>query len=62
MIWYRSRAFFERIFPILRWSKDYNVDKGVSDLLTGITVGMTLIPQSMAYASLAELGPEVSQS
>lgn len=51
-------VMLKKIFPILTWRKFYNADKGVSDLLTGITVGLTLIPQSMAYAGLAELGPQ----
>ncbi|KAL3272435.1 hypothetical protein HHI36_013916 [Cryptolaemus montrouzieri] len=58
MRWCPVASILEKIFPILTWSKNYNADKAVSDLLSGITVGMTLIPQSMAYASLAELGPQ----
>ncbi|KAJ8978074.1 hypothetical protein NQ317_000632, partial [Molorchus minor] len=44
--------------PFLQWSKGYNVDKAISDLVAGITVGLTLIPQSLAYASLAGLEPQ----
>ncbi|XP_063916375.1 sodium-independent sulfate anion transporter-like isoform X2 [Zophobas morio] len=47
-----------RGFPILTWSKGYNVDIAIADLVAGITIGLTLIPQCIAYASLAGLGPE----
>lgn len=46
--------------PILQWSQEYNVDKALADLVAGITVGLTLIPQSLAYAALAGLEPQVS--
>lgn len=42
-----------------RWLPLYDAEKGISDLVAGITVGLTLIPQSIAYAALAGLGPEV---
>jgi sodium-independent sulfate anion transporter 11 len=31
----------------------------VADLVAGVTVGLTLIPQAIAYASLAGLDPQV---
>lgn len=48
------------IFPILRWSRDYDLGTGVGDLIAGITVALTLIPQAIAYASLAGLEPQVT--
>lgn len=45
--------------PILTWSVKYDLNKAISDLIAGITVGLTLIPQSIAYASLAGLEPQV---
>ncbi|KAJ8915023.1 hypothetical protein NQ315_015998 [Exocentrus adspersus] len=50
--------YFRKYIPILQWGSEYNVDKAVSDLVAGITVGLTLIPQSLAYASLAGLEPQ----
>lgn len=47
-----------RVFPILRWSRSYDVSKGVGDLIAGITIALTLIPQSIAYASLAGFEPQ----
>jgi len=29
------------------------------DIIAGITVGLTVIPQSLAYAKIAELPPQV---
>ncbi|KAG5888756.1 hypothetical protein JTB14_021502 [Gonioctena quinquepunctata] len=48
----------QKFVPLLSWSKEYDIDKAVSDLVAGITVGLTLIPQSIAYASLAGLEPQ----
>ncbi|XP_017784961.1 PREDICTED: sodium-independent sulfate anion transporter-like isoform X2 [Nicrophorus vespilloides] len=45
-------------FPIVQWLPKYTIQKAVCDLIAGITVGLTLIPQSIAYAALAGLGPE----
>jgi len=47
-----------RLFPGLLWLQDYH--KGVfrSDLVSGITIGVMLIPQGMGYAMVAGLPPE----
>jgi len=37
----------------------YNADDAVGDLVAGITVGLTVIPQSLAYGNLAGLPPQV---
>lgn len=47
------------VFPILRWAKGYNIETGVGDLIAGVTVALTLVPQSIAYASLAGFDPQV---
>ncbi|MBW1722440.1 MAG: SulP family inorganic anion transporter [Deltaproteobacteria bacterium] len=46
-----------RIFPFLGWFKDYGLDSFRLDALSGLTVALVLIPQSMAYAQLAGLPP-----
>lgn len=51
--------YMKRTFPFLEWIKEYDADKAISDVIAGITVGFTLIPQSIAYASLAGLDPQV---
>lgn len=45
--------------PILQWGRQYNRDTFVSDLVAAVIVTIMLIPQSLAYASLAGLPPEV---
>lgn len=49
----------ESVLPILRWSKSYDLRTAIGDLIAGITVALTLIPQSIAYASLAGFEPQV---
>lgn len=44
-----------KLFPFLRWFKDYTVPTFRADLISGVTVALVLIPQSMAYAKLAGL-------
>lgn len=36
----------------------YTTDKAVGDLIAGITVGLTVIPQSLAYSNIAGLPPQ----
>lgn len=47
----------ERI-PVLRWLTGYGSHELISDLIAGITVGLTVMPQSLAYATLAGLEPQ----
>ena len=42
-----------KIFPFLGWLKNYNMNSLRIDFLSGLTVALVLIPQSMAYAQLA---------
>lgn len=36
-----------------------SLDDLQGDLIAGVTVGLTLIPQAIAYAGIAQLGPQV---
>ena len=48
-----------RLFPFLLWIKDLSNPKNLkADILAGTTVAFVIIPQSMAYAQLAGLGPQ----
>lgn len=47
----------ETFLPFLIWFKGYNRDNLFKDFVAGLTVAVVLIPQVMAYASLAGLPP-----
>ena len=46
-----------KIFPFLSWLKGYNSNSFRQDFISGLTVALVLIPQSMAYAQLAGMPP-----
>jgi SulP family sulfate permease len=48
-----------RYFPILDWGRTYGRGAATSDLVAALIVTIMLIPQSLAYAMLAGLPPEV---
>ena len=48
-----------RNLPILNWAKDYNRGTLTNDLVAAVIVTIMLIPQSLAYALLAGLAPEM---
>lgn len=45
--------------PILSWAKGYRAETAASDALAAVIVTIMLIPQSLAYALLAGLPPQV---
>lgn len=51
---------FRKRLPIVSWLPKYDADQAVSDLIAGVTVGLTVMPQGLAYATLAGLEPQVS--
>lgn len=48
-----------RYFPILEWTRGYDRSTLISDVVAAAIVTIMLIPQSLAYAMLAGLPPEV---
>lgn len=48
-----------RLFPALLWIQGYSRQEAAADLLAAVIVTIMLIPQSLAYAMLAGLPPEV---
>ncbi|XP_063365061.1 sodium-independent sulfate anion transporter-like [Cydia amplana] len=44
--------------PIVEWLPKYNTTKVIPDIIAGITVALTAIPQGIAYAVIAGLSPE----
>ncbi len=47
----------KQVLPIVEWLRQYNRGQFKGDFVAGITVGVMLIPQGMAYAMLAGLPP-----
>ncbi|MEM7102401.1 MAG: solute carrier family 26 protein [Bacteroidota bacterium] len=47
----------KEIIPFFSWIKTYNKRFLASDLMAGLTVGVMLVPQGMAYAMIAGLPP-----
>jgi len=48
-------SFLFKLFPFLNWFRELSGSRVRADLLSGVTVALVLIPQSMAYAQLAGL-------
>jgi len=53
-----TKKYFKKRLPILSWIHEYNLEKFISDAIAGITVGLTVIPQGIAYAVVAGLAPQ----
>lgn len=51
---FRKKILYKRV-PVLNWLPKYNTDDAVGDLVAGFTVGLTVIPQALAYSSIAGL-------
>ncbi|MDN3641921.1 sulfate permease [Lutimonas halocynthiae] len=54
-----ASKIFKSYIPILEWGPKYNKKTLGNDLIVAVIVTMMLIPQSLAYALLAGLPPEV---
>ena len=46
--------------PFTYWLPKYNLQDFRGDAIAGLTVGMTVVPQALAYAAIAELPLDVS--
>lgn len=55
---FTRKSLYKRV-PILSWLPTYNLDYAICDLVAGITVGLTVIPQAIAYANIAGLPPQI---
>jgi sulfate permease, SulP family len=55
----RKAGGIRRYLPILDWAPDYTRETLTSDLVAAVIVTIMLIPQSLAYAMLAGLPPEM---
>ncbi|XP_037293798.1 sodium-independent sulfate anion transporter [Manduca sexta] len=52
-----AKTLLRRV-PILQWLPNYSLRSGLADVIAGITVGLTVIPQAIAYAGVAGLPPQ----
>ena len=50
--------YLTSLFPCFGWLPRYNWRWLVGDSIAGLTVGLVVIPQAMAYALLATLPPD----
>lgn len=55
----KCKDFVLRRVPVLRWAPKYTTHKFFCDVIAGITVALTVMPQALAYATLAGLEPQV---
>ena len=55
-----NRKALKRRLPFLTWIPNYNQNMFIYDLLAGTTVGLTVIPQAIAYAAVAGLSLQVN--
>ncbi|XP_060027827.1 sodium-independent sulfate anion transporter isoform X4 [Erinaceus europaeus] len=55
-----SPAALQKGLPILGWLPDYSLQWLKMDFIAGLSVGLTVIPQALAYAEVAGLPPQVS--
>lgn len=53
-----ARRIAYRLLPPLLWLPSYRLPELAGDALAGITVGLTVLPQALAYAGLAGLRPQ----
>lgn len=56
---FNKKTLHKRL-PIFRWLPGYSSNDGICDLVAGISVGLTVIPQAIAYADIAGLPAAVS--
>ncbi|GFQ82608.1 sodium-independent sulfate anion transporter [Trichonephila clavata] len=57
-----SKEYFigvlKKYIPILSWLPNYSVETFKGDFIAGFTVGLTVVPQGLALAQLANLPPQ----
>lgn len=56
------KDYFIRKVPFIKWLRRYSPSKFLSDVIAGMTVGLMVVPQALAYAKIAGLPLEVKHS
>ena len=54
-----SKACIRSRLPIVEWLPKYRLRDLQCDIIAGLTVGVMVVPQALAYANVAELPPQV---
>ena len=47
-----------RVWPVLRWQNRVSAESIRSDLISGLTVAIVVVPQAVAFASIAGMPPQ----
>lgn len=50
-----KKPLLQRLFPPLDWARNLDTSTLMDDVIAGLTTGVMIIPQSMAYAAIAGL-------
>lgn len=53
-----NRKTLVKRLPVVSWLPRYDASAALGDLIAGVTVGLTVIPQSLAYSNIAGLPPQ----
>lgn len=53
-----SLKTLKRCFPCLKWIPKYNLSCLKGDFISGLTTGLSMLPQGLAYGQIVELRPE----
>lgn len=53
-----TRKLLFNTFPVLNWLPKYKRSYAVNDVIAGLTVALTAIPQGIAYGNIAGLPPQ----
>lgn len=49
------KGFVLEKFPVIQWLPNYSPSWVFNDIVSGITIGVLLVPQSLSYASVANI-------
>ncbi|KAH6895750.1 sulfate transporter family-domain-containing protein [Thelonectria olida] len=52
-----AAQYIQELFPFATWITRYGFNWLLGDVIAGITIGLVVVPQAMAYALLAQLTP-----
>lgn len=49
-----------KLIPFIKWISSYSMIDAIADFIAGFTIGLILIPQSVAYLAIVQLSAKVS--